>query len=130
MVMAVKYRKLLLKPKECQEMLRQILLGIAERYEYQLDDIGTDGDHVHVFIGAAGRWSPSEMMQRLKSISAKELFKAFPDIRSRLWGGEFWSDGGYIGTVGEGTTEQVVRTYIRNQGSEHEKKLYHQLKFL
>ena len=129
MVMCVKYRKMLLKPKECQEKLRGILNEIAERYEYQLDEIGTDGDHVHVFVGAAGRWAPSRIMQVLKSISAKEMFKAFPGIRKQLWGGEFWSDGGYIGTVGEGTTEEVVRQYIQNQGSPHQKALYHQLRF-
>ena len=69
-------------------------------------------------------------MEGLKSICAKKIFKKFPDIRKILWGGEFWSDGGYIGTVGEATTEEVVRSYIEKQGCEHQKRLYHQLKFL
>ena len=129
MVMCVKYRKMLLKPKEYQETLKEILEGIAERYEYQIEEIGTDGDHVHVFVGASGKWAPSRIMQILKSISAREIFKKFPDIRKKLWGGEFWSEGGYVGTVGEGTTEEVVRSYIQKQGSESEKKLYRQLKF-
>ena len=92
-----------------------------------MDEVGTDGDHVHVFVGAAGRWAPSRVMQALKSLSAKEMFKAFPDVRHELWGGEFWSDGGYIGTVGMGTTEEVVRKYIQEQGTPKEKVLYKQL---
>ena len=129
-VMVMKYRKLLLRPQECQETLRKTFLKIAERYEYIMEEIGTDGNHVHVFVVASGYWSPSRIMQVLKSISAKEMLRALPDIRRRLWGGAFWSEGGYIGTVEEGTTAQVVQEYIRKQSSEHEKALGRQLKFL
>ena len=71
--MCVKYRKMLLKPKECQETLQETLIGIAERYEYKMERIGTDGDHVHVFVGASGRWAPTAIMQGLKSICAKKI---------------------------------------------------------
>lgn len=54
-------------------------------------------------------------MQIIKSISARQMFKAFPGIRKELWGGEFWSDGGYIGTVGEGVTADIIRNYIEQQ---------------
>ncbi len=39
-------------------------------------------------------------MQIFKSITAKEIFKAFPELRRDLWGGEFWSDGYYLATIG------------------------------
>ena len=128
MVMCVKYRKQLLAAKEHGEGLAEILREIGERYWYRIEDIGTDGDHVHVFVGAAGRWAPSRIMQVLKSISARELFRRFPRIKKQLWGGEFWSDGGYIGTVGDGVTEEIIRKYIQQQGSQDEKKLSRQLK--
>ena len=93
-----------------------------------MDEMGTDGDHVHVFIGAAPRYAPSRIMQIMKSISAKEMFKAFPEIRRELWGGEFWSDGGYIGTVGDEGNETTIRKYIREQGDHREKEQEKQLK--
>ena len=102
---------------------------IGKRYWYEIEDVGTDGDHVHVFVGAAGKWAPSRIMQVMKSISAREIFRAHPEIRRVLWGGEFWSDGGYIGTVGEGTTEEIVKKYIQQQGSPTEKATYRQLAF-
>jgi putative transposase len=61
-------------------------------------------------------------MQIIKSIAAKQIFKDFPEIRKELWGGEFWSDGGYIGTVGEGVTAEIIRDYIEKQGTTEEKK--------
>ena len=60
-------------------------------------------------------------MQILKSISAREMFKRFPELRKQLWGGEFWSDGGYIGTVGDGISSEIIKRYIKEQGSEQEK---------
>ena len=67
-------------------------------------------------------------MQILKSISAKELFKRFPELRKQLWGGEFWSDGGYIGTVGDGVNSEMIKRYIQQQGTEQEKAQAQQMR--
>ena len=127
MVMCIKYRKQLLKEEKHITFLKGIFKEIGQRYWYEMEEIGTDGDHVHIFVGAAGRHSPSSIMQVIKSISAKGMFKQFPELRKLLWGGSYWSDGGYIGTVGEGTTEEIVKRYIQNQGSPKEKEMYKQL---
>ena len=106
------------------------LCQIEKRYCFEFDAIGTDGDHVHIFVGAAPRYAPSRVMQILKSIAAKQMFKAFPEIKKELWGGEFWSDGGYIGTVGEGVTAEIIRDYIERQGTSEEKEGYKQMNLL
>ena len=66
-------------------------------------------------------------MQILKSISARQMLAQFPDIRRQLWGGEFWSEGGYIGTVGDGVTTEIVKRYIQEQGSAEEKDAFEQM---
>ena len=127
MVMCVRYRKQMLRQAKYRQTLVETLREIGKRYWYEIEEVGTDGDHVHVFVGAGGRWAPSRIMQVMKSITAREMFRVHPEIRGVLWGGEFWSDGGYIGTVGEGTTEEVVKCYIQQQGSPAEKAMYRQL---
>ena len=62
------------------------------------------------------RYSPSRIFQIVKSITARELFKRHPDLKEELWGGEFWSDGGYVGTVGEGINAEIIRNSIKRQG--------------
>jgi len=69
-------------------------------------------------------------MQIIKSISAKQMFKAFPEIKKELWGGEFWSDGGYIGTVGDGVTAEIILNYIEEPGTPEEKEGYKQMNLL
>ncbi len=109
---------------------KDILLEIGKRYWFVFDAIGSDGNHIHIFVGAAPRYSPSEVMQIIKSITAIQIFKQYPEIKEELWGGEFWSDGGYIGTVGEGVTEEIIRHYIEKQGTEEEKEDYKQMKLI
>jgi len=115
-VTAVKYRKALLN-NEVEECIREILKGISERYEIVIDEVGFDQNHIHIFCGAQPRLSPLRVVSIIKSITARKIFKRFPRLkRDELWGGEFWSDGKYIGTVGEATSEKTIRNYIRNQG--------------
>jgi len=40
----------------------------------------------------------------------------------QLWGGEFWSDGYYIGTVSGRGDKGVIEDYIKNQGRESDIK--------
>ncbi len=130
MVLCVKYRKKLLFVGDRLEFLKEVCVGIGERYWFEFDSIGTDGDHVHILVGAAPRYSPSKIMQIIKSITARQMFKRYPEIKQLLWGGGFWHDGGYIGTVGEGITEDIIRKYIEEHGTPEEKEGYTQMKII
>ena len=100
-------------------------MGITERYFLKFHALGSDGDHLHLLIEGAPRYSPSRIMQVCKSIIAIQVFKQFPDLRDELWGGEFWSDGGHIDTVGDGFDVKAMEEYILNQGvNKHQLQLY------
>lgn len=116
MMFVVKYRKDLFLDAEYVEYLKMVLQDIEKRYFLSPETIGFDENHVHFLMRAAPRYSPSRVIQIVKSITAKKMFLRFPEIKKELWGGEFWSDGGYISTVGEGANADVIRKYIRNQG--------------
>ena len=115
MVTAVKYRKSLLN-EDVEECIKETLRGISERYEIIIDEIGFDKNHIHIFCGASPKLSPLRIISIIKSITARMVFEKFPKLKKKeLWGGEFWSDGKYIGTVGEATSEKTIKNYIRNQ---------------
>ena len=60
-----------MREKRRTEELLKILREIAERYGYVIDTVGTDGDHVHVFCGAAPKESPAKVANVIKSITAR-----------------------------------------------------------
>ena len=125
-VWIVKYRKGMLREKMKQIKLREIMEEIGKRYWFVIDTLGSDGDHVHCFLRAAPRYAPAEIMKIVKSISAKQMFKEFPEMRQQLWGGEFWGDGYYVSTVGDGVTVEIVRKYIEGQGKVTDHGTYEQ----
>ena len=115
MVTAVKYRKILLN-KAVENCIKETMKGISERYEIAVDEIGFDQKHIHIFCGSKPSKSPMQIITIIKSITARKVFEQFPELRKKeLWGGEFWSDGKYIETIGESANEEVIRSYIRNQ---------------
>jgi len=72
-------------------------------------------DHVHLFMMAPPRYSPSRVVQIMKSISARQMFRRYPKLREQLWGGEMWSDGYFVRSVGDRVTADVIRRYIKLQ---------------
>ena len=116
MVFVVKYRKKMLLERTRIEFLKEIMEGLSLRYYFKFEAIGVESDHFHVVMGAAPRYSPSEIMGIIKSWSARLIFKQYPYIREELWGGEFWSDGGHIDTVSEFGGLERIKKYVLEQG--------------
>ena len=106
-----KYRKKLLTP-EIADHAKQLFERIGEEYGLVIDTMEVVEDHVHIFLEAPPRLSPSRIVQILKSISARELFGQFPHLRRKLWGGQFWSDGYFVRAVGDEATGDIIRRYI------------------
>ncbi len=102
------------------EIIRETAIGIEERYEIKIEAMGTDKDHIHVLCGGHPKLSPGQIVRIFKSITAKEIFKRKPQVKKELWGGEFWTDGYYVATVGERASWETVEKYIQAQGKPKE----------
>ena len=114
-VFPVKYRKALLSPP-ITTAIREIAIEISERYDIWFEQLGCDTDHIHILCSFHPKLSGSDVVRTFKSITARNLFQRFPELRKDLWGGEFWSDGYFMSTVSEKGNWQQVEAYVRNQG--------------
>ena len=124
-VCPAKYRKVVIDQK-VDEILKETCLEIAKRYQMEFIEIGTDKDHVHFLIQSVPTYSPTKIIQRVKSLTAREIFKRAPAVKQKLWGGEFWSDGYYVSTVGKYGSEETIREYVKGQGKEEEYQQLHE----
>jgi REP element-mobilizing transposase RayT len=123
-VCPAKYRRAVFTPP-VDKKLREVCLEISKRFEITFLEIGTDKDHVHFLVQSVPTYSPKKIVQLIKSITAREIFAACPEVKKQLWGGEFWTDGYFIGTVGKHGNEDVIKRYIQEQGAEAEyERLY------
>ena len=96
--------------------LKDLIYEIGQRYEFEIEAVGTDENHIHVFAGAHPQIPPAKLAQVIKSVSAREVFRKYPEIRKFLWGGALWQIGYYVRTVSDGPLEEIVLKYVQNQG--------------
>jgi putative transposase len=123
-VCPAKYRKVVFND-EVEEVLKNTCLEIEKRYEIKFIKIGTDKDHVHFLIQSVPMYSAKRIIQAVKSITAREVFTQVPEVKKKLWGGEFWTDGYYVSTVGQKGSEETIRKYVQEQGIEKDYKQIH-----
>ena len=116
-VFPVKYRKALLVDRVVAA-LKEIARDIQERYEFEIERMGGDSDHIHLLVSIHPKYSIGQVVRLFKSVTARQLFARFPELKKDLWGGEFWTDGYYAATVGEKGNWSVVERYVANQGKE------------
>jgi len=124
LVCPTKYRRVVLI-ENVDNVLRDVCMEIAARYEIQFIEIGVDKDHAHFLLQSVPVYSPSKIAQVIKSITAREIFKRVPDVKKQLWGGEFWSKGYFINTVGRSGNENAIAKYVKSQNRNQEYKRLH-----
>ena len=117
-----KYRKVIFG-KEVEKVLREVCIEISKRYEIDFLEVGVDKDHVHFLVQSVPTYSPTKIVRTIKSITAREIFERVPLVKKKLWGGEFWSKGYFINTVGKHGNEKKIVSYVRNQSKDSEYKV-------
>jgi REP element-mobilizing transposase RayT len=123
-VCPAKYRRVVFT-KEVDQVLKAVCLEIGKRYEITFIEIGTDQDHVHFLVQSVPSYSPTKMVQIIKSITAREIFKQVPSVKQKLWGGQFWTDGSYVSTVGRSGSEETIRHDVQQQGQDKDYEQLH-----
>ena len=121
-VCPVKYRKKVIS-NSISNTIKSVCLEMSNAFEINFIEIGTDIDHVHFLVQSVPTLSPSKIVQIIKSITAKEIFKNNSEVKDFLWKGRFWTSGYYINTVGQYGNESVISNYVKNQGNNY-KQIY------
>lgn len=126
-VCLAKYRRVIFDDS-VDKILIQTCKEISKRYDINIMEIGTDDDHVHFLIQTVPMLAPTEVDRIIKSITAKEIYRLCPMVKKKLWGGNIWSAGYFVSTVGKNNNENQIKNYVRNQGKEYTKLYQGQLK--
>jgi putative transposase len=113
-VCCVKYRKGVLTARVASR-LKEINFSVAEKFGIQIIEQETDMDHIHILFASKPQIQLSKFVNSLKSVSARLLFREFPELKRELWENRFWSRSYFLSSVGEVKLEDVKR-YVQSQG--------------
>ena len=119
-VCPAKYRRVIFDDT-VDKIIIQTCNEISKRYEINVVEIGTDGDHIHFLIQSVPSLAPATIVRIIKSITAREIYRLYPQIKKKLWGGNVWSAGYFVSTVGKNANEEQIKNYVRSQGKEYTK---------
>lgn len=115
LVFPAKYRRVVFDQK-VDGVVKAVCLEIEQRYQVKFLEIDVDRDNVHFLVQTIPTYSVTRLVTILKSVTAREVFRQCPQVKKQLWGGAFWSDGYFASTVGKHGNEQMIATYVKEQG--------------
>ena len=109
-----KYRhKIFVEPYRSD--LKQIIEKIGYDYNIEIVELEVPVDHIHMVVRTEPKEAPSDVMQIIKSISAREFFRLHPVIKKKyFWGGKLWTQSYFVETIGN-ATEDIIRKYVQDQ---------------
>ena len=120
LVWAPKYRRWITR-EDIRQRAAELFREIAEDFQFEIEEMEVAKEHVHLFLNFPPRYSISKVVGILKSISASQMFREYPELKKHLRKREFWEDGYFVRTVGDAVPAAVVQRYIRyHQHDEHE----------
>ena len=97
------------------ETLKKILSEVCDAYGYIIKALEVMPDHIHIFVDCPVTTAPCDVVRTLKSMSAIQLLKAYPELK-RFYArcGKLWSNGYFISSVGH-ISEAAIKKYIEEQ---------------
>lgn len=113
-VWCVKYRRKIITP-DIEASLMIIIRKIAKDNDFEILEVNTDKDHIHLLINCSPQHYIPNMIKALKGVSARLLMKEYGNtLKEKLWGGHLWNPSYFVATVSE-NTEYQIREYIQRQ---------------
>jgi putative transposase len=98
------------------QRLKEIVSQICEDMEIMIIEGKVCKDHVHLCVSVPPKYSPAEVMKRIKGTTSEMMFREYPELRKRYWGQHFWARGYFVSTIG--IDESTIRKYIKAQSED------------
>ncbi len=89
--------------------LKEIIYKIEYDYNIEIVELEVPDDHIHMVIKSEPKQCPSNVMQIIKSISARNFFKLYPAIKKKYFGGgKLWTQSFFVETIGNANEKVIV----------------------
>jgi putative transposase len=114
-IFVCKYRKKILEPVSSE--LKQIIQSIEKESNFEVLEMETDKDHIHLLVRSEPKISVLAIVRKLKQETTNRMWKSQGNYLKRFYWGEktLWSDGYFASTIGN-VSKETAENYIRNQG--------------
>ena len=114
MVLVTKYRKPVLQGK-VRDYVYALIRETMESENIIIREMNGEADHIHILFDYAPDIRLSELINKIKSRTARLVRRDYPvEVSEYYWKPLFWTNSYFLGSVGSNTTE-IIKEYIQNQ---------------
>ena len=113
-IWCTKYRRKVLDT-QIQGRLKRLILEKQDEYCYQIREVETQPEHVHLLIEIPPTHSVDKIVGKIKGYTSKVLREEYPTLKSRL--PSLWTRSKFVSSCG-GVTLQVIKDYIESQSGQ------------
>ena len=111
-VFVPKYRKKKIYG-DIRKYLGEMLHELASHKESEIEEGHLHRDHIHICISIPPKYAVSKVVGYIKGKSAIGIAKKFGGRKRNFRGGNFWTRGYYVSTIG--LDEEIVKEYVKSQ---------------
>ena len=117
LIFVTKYRKKIFKFDKRADDVKQFLYDAAKKYGYEIIQMETDKDHVHILLEYSPKISVSDIVRQLKQYSTYHMWNYHKEyLSNQYWKNKIlWSDGYFACSIGQ-VSQEIIKKYIQNQG--------------
>ena len=102
-----KYRRKVLTGRVA-EKCKELIEKVAKKNGIEVISLSIQPDHIHLFVSAPPRFSPSVLVNLFKGYTSRYLLQEFPFLRTPHG---LWTRTYYVGTA-RTVSEETIRRYI------------------
>ena len=113
-IWCAKYRRKVLDT-QIQGRLKQLIREKQDAYGYEIREIETQPEHVHLLIEIPPTHSVDKIIGKIKGYTSKVLREEYPSLKSRL--PSLWTRSKFVSSCGS-VTLKVIKDYIENQSGQ------------
>ena len=106
-----KYRKDILDNPKIKQLTLDTINELADTHNFEVLAIEIMPNHIHLFISALPKYSPSQLMNIIKGTTGRRISKHFPKLSLK---GSVWTRAYFVATAGNVSSE-TIQHYIENQ---------------
>ena len=107
-----KYRKTILDNPEIKRLILNTINELSDKHNFEVLNTEIVSDHIHLFISALPKYSPSKLMNIIKGTTGRRISKQFPELNIK---GSVWTRAYFVATAGNVSSE-TIQHYIEKQG--------------
>ena len=113
-IWCTKYRRKVLDT-QIQGRLKQLIRKKETEYGYEIREVETQQEHVHLLIEIPPTDSIDKIVGKIKGHTSKVLREEYPSLKSRL--PSLWTRSKFVSSCGS-VTLQVIKDYIESQSGQ------------